>query len=200
MLGMVLGWKELWSRPAKRNLGQRVPGNTALIWVGCALVGHKQLPGDSKRSQNENLVTLRGWDKCVHVVQVMMVTNQEGPKLFTDLSLWKKNTLQAHKTDLRLQISESFSRWKGDKCVECSESAQLSEMSLRKWLCHCSGCAHHLLCERVSKDGERGWTRQNLKDTKKQTPATSLKLQGIPEKMRLHHCYISALISYKETL
>lgn len=35
---------------------KRVLGTTALILDGCALVGYKWLSGDSKMSQNENLV------------------------------------------------------------------------------------------------------------------------------------------------
>lgn len=35
---------------------KRVLGNMALILNGCALVGYKWLRGDSKMSQNENLI------------------------------------------------------------------------------------------------------------------------------------------------
>lgn len=105
----------------------------------------------------------------------------------SDSSPWQKNTLQACKTNLGLQVSESLSLWKGEKCVECSASTQLSEMSLGWGNCSASVlgkwcCANHLFCQRGSKDGEGDWTRQNLKDGKKQTQAISLKLQGIPEK------------------
>lgn len=42
---------------SKKELrGKRVLGSMALILNGCALVGYKWLPGDSKMSQNQNLV------------------------------------------------------------------------------------------------------------------------------------------------
>lgn len=159
-----------------------------LIRDGCALAGHKWLPGDSKRSQNENLVTPappRGqtgvctWCS-LSWLQTRGDSNDVGGGV-SDFSLWKKNTLQAHKTNLELQISERLCLWNGDKCVECSVNTQLSEMSLgwRKSSATVRGkwcCANYLLCQRVSKGGERSWTRHYLKDGKEKTNPNHIPL------------------------
>lgn len=93
----------------------------------------------------------------------MMATNSEELNYVvgrvSDFFLWKKNTLQTHKTNLELQISKSLSLWKWDKCVDYSISTQLSEMSLicrnscatilGKWC-----CANHLLCQSEKKTNQ----------------------------------------------